>query len=101
MSVIGVAAFFLLFLSGSSQQTSGPASICGVVQDQTGAVMSAIKVALTVADARIETTTSSSGQFCFSHLEPNEYQLVVQARSFRSEDRRLIVHPGESVHLTI
>ena len=63
--------------------------------------MSAATVELTVPDARVETTTDSSGQFCFNHLEPNEYQLVVQARSFHSEHRRLVMHPGESVHLTI
>jgi len=101
MSVIGVAVFFLLHLSGSPQQTSGPASICGTTQDQTGAVMSAVTVELTVADARVETTTDSKGQFCFNHLEPNEYELVVQAHSFHSEHRKLLVHLGESVHVTI
>lgn len=101
MSVIGVAVFSLLLLSGSPRQTSGPASICGIVQDQTGAVMPAATVKLTVVDARVETTTDSSGQFCFNHLEPNEYELVVQAHSFRSEHRKLVVHPSESIHLTI
>jgi hypothetical protein len=59
MSVIGVAVFSLLLLSGSPRQTSGPASICGIVQDQTGAVMSAATVKLNIVDARVKQTTDS------------------------------------------
>jgi hypothetical protein len=63
--------------------------------------MSFAKVKLTVANARIETATGSSGQFCFNHLEPNKYELVVQAHSFHSEHRKLVVLLDESFHLTM
>jgi hypothetical protein len=46
MNIIGVAVPSLLLLSGSPQRASGPSSICGIVKDQTGAVMSAATVGI-------------------------------------------------------
>lgn len=101
MSFTGITAFFAVLLSGLPEQASRSASICGVVQDQSGAVVATAAVRLSFADARLETKTDSDGQFCVHRTEPGEYELTVRARGFQTDHQKLMVRSGESVHLTI
>ncbi len=39
--------------------------------------------------------------FVSSTVEPGEYKLTAQAQGFQAEQQRIVVHSGESVHLTV
>lgn len=64
--------------------TSGQASISGVIQDQTGAVVSGATVSLTLPDGRtIQTVTSDAkGEFALTKLASGSYILIVAAKGF-------------------
>ena len=100
MGFIGLAAMSLVFLSGQEPQLS-PANVCGVVQDQTGATIAGAPAELSADQIHLDTKTNSAGQFCFNHLEQGEYELTLRARGFRTNQQKVIVHAGESVHLAI
>ena len=101
MSFTAIAAIFALLFSVPPPQAPSPENICGTVQDQTGAFIVGAAVELNTANTRLSAKTDAGGQFCFNHLEPGEYEFTAEARSFQTNQQKVTVHPGESVHLTI
>src|SRR5215813_3676437 len=77
------------------------ATICGVVKDQTGAVVVGAAVKLSTNDTRFDGKTDAGGQFCFNRAETGKYDLTVQARGFLPTRQEVVVYSAESVHLTV
>src|SRR5436853_3412045 len=98
-TVIAVVSLMLFSALPSLPETAE--SVCGIVQDQTGASVSGASLELRIANIRLDVTTDAYGQFCFRPLEPGEYELTVNARGFRTNLQKVIVHAGEPVHLAI
>ena len=76
-------------------------TLCGIVQDQTRAVVASAAVELTNAGTRVNTKTGSEGKFCFNHVKPGAYELTVQANGFRTDREKFSVHSAEPANLTI
>jgi hypothetical protein len=100
MNFTAIAAISLTLFSALPWQAGTPESVCGFVQDQTAAFVVAT-LELSAANTRLDATTDAGGQFCFRPLAPGEYELTVHARGFRTNQRKVIVHAGESKRLTI
>lgn len=75
--------------------------MCGTVQDQSGAVVVGADLELKASGTRRTATTGASGEFCFDHIEPGEYQLSAQAPGFKEGLRKITVHAGQSAGLTL
>ncbi|HZE80448.1 MAG TPA: carboxypeptidase-like regulatory domain-containing protein, partial [Candidatus Polarisedimenticolia bacterium] len=101
MNFTVIAAISLLLFPALPPQAGTAESVCGMVQDQSGASVSGAALELRTANTRLDATTDAGGQFCFRPLEPGEYELTVQARGFRTNQQKVIVHAGESTRLTI
>ena len=101
MGFASAVFIFGLLSLWSPQQAPSPRSICGTVQDQTGALVVGAAVELSTADTRLDAKTDAGGQFCFNHVESGEYELTVQSRGFQTNRQKVTLHEGESVHLTI
>src|ERR1700745_3562094 len=76
-------------------------TLCGIVQDQTRAVVASAAVELTNAGTRVKSKTGSEGKFCFAHGKPGRYELTVQANGFRTDREKFSVHSAEPANLTI
>lgn len=94
-------ALLWLFLSATPPRPAAPGNICGVVQDQTGAAIGDAALELTSEGIRVTAHSDASGQFCFSRIEPGDYQLTARARDFRIDRRHLAVQADNSERLTI
>src|SRR6266404_405064 len=107
MGFAAIAVMSLVLFFGSGSQARPPQNICGTVQDQTGASIAGAALELSAANTHLSPSstfsakTDAGGQFCFNSLETGEYELSVQARGFRTDQRKFIVHAGESVHVAI
>ena len=101
MGFASAVFIFGLLSLWSPQQAPSPQSICGTVQDQTGALVVSAAVALSTADTRLDTKTDAGGQFCFTHVASGQHDLIVQCRGFRTSRQKVTLREGESVHLTI
>ena len=101
MSFTAIAAIWMVLFAGRPSQVLPPQNICGDVQDQTRAFVVDATLELATAHTLLYAKTDAGGQFCFNHLEPNEYELTVQASGFQTNRQKVTVHAGESVHLTI
>jgi len=78
-----------------------PASVCGIVQDPTGASVPRATAELRGADTKLNRVTGAEGKFCFNELPPGAYEIAVHGAGFREEHRRISVHSGENARLTI
>jgi Carboxypeptidase regulatory-like domain len=96
---LSAALSFLLFAAASPHVLA--ANVCGVVHDQSGAMIAGATLELAAGNVRFNAKSDASGQFCFGRVEPGEYQLTTQARDFRLDHRKLAVHADESEHVTI
>jgi Carboxypeptidase regulatory-like domain len=76
-------------------------TLCGIIQDQTRAVVTSAAVELTNAGTRVNTKTGSEGKFCFDHVKPGEYELIVQANGFRTDREKFSVHSAQPANLMI
>ena len=76
-------------------------TICGMIQDQTGALIVGAAVDLSNSDTRLDAKTGLAGKFCFNLMKPGEYELTVQANGFRTDRQKISVRSGEPLHLTI
>ena len=115
---------FLLF--SVVPETARAQSVCGVVQDPSGGVIVGASAELNSAEPKLRSDTvprntvpsdtgrtdtihtgpihidtNASGEFCFSQLEAGQYELIAQARGFRTERRKILVRSGETVRLTV
>src|SRR5215469_9590289 len=96
-----LAVFVLLLFVSPSAPATPPETLSGVVRDQSGAVMANVGVELRGSRLHRDIQTDLSGRFTFENLDPGEYDLVVRAQGFRAEHRKVSLHLGESVRLTI
>ena len=101
MNFTGIVAISLMLFPALPPQAGTAESVCGIVQDQSGASVSGAALELRTANTRLDRTTDAGGQFCFRPLGPGEYEFTVQARGFRTNQQKVIVHAGESTRLTI
>src|SRR5919109_2886231 len=77
------------------------ATVCGTVQDQSGAVLVGAELELKAPGSRVAARTGKRGQFCFDHIEPGEYELSAQALGFKPDLRKIRVPAGPPASLTI
>src|SRR5437899_7318937 len=83
-----IAGFALVILLSSiyalAQASLG--GVSGIVRDNSGAVISGAKVTLSndATGEKIETKTSSEGNFTFSQLKAASYTVRIEAPSFRT-----------------
>ena len=79
-----VALLAFSFATANAQVTTG--KVRGLVLDQTGAVVPGAKVTIQSksTNATATATTSGKGEYQFNDLLPGEYQVTVEAPSFRS-----------------
>ncbi len=99
MKVFLFAILWALMLPAVFAQEISPSSVCGVVQDQTGAVIAGVALQLTAVSTRLEARTGAGGEFCFRRVAPGSYELALQLPGFRGERRNLIVRPGQTINL--
>lgn len=100
MGTAAIAALSLLLFAAPAPQSSG-ADVCGVVQDQTGAIVGGAAFELRSGNIGLTAKSDASGEFCFHRVEPGDYQLTTQARNLRVDRREIIAQAGQSPHLTI
>jgi len=84
-AVLGLAVFSPWFVNAQEQakKIDNKGAIRGTVTDQTGAVITGAKVALSIAaGSKQETQTDAKGGYGFSGLEAGTYTLVVTAPNF-------------------
>src|ERR1700727_2495917 len=81
---LAVVILLLVSLTAFAQYSG---NIQGVVTDPSDAAVAGASVRLTNADTGIEAnaTTSSSGNYRFSSLEPGRYTVTVVARGFKTQ----------------
>jgi Carboxypeptidase regulatory-like domain len=102
--------FFSLFLclvvvaifSASARGQVGSASLSGIVQDQSGAIIPGASVTIknVASDAQRASHSNGSGSFTFSALPSGDYNLTVQASGFKQLIRSSIhLNPGDSLSL--
>src|SRR6516164_8988769 len=99
-----VALFILtaLLLGGLATQvgaqTTTTGAVSGVVQDQTGAIVSDATLTLTSkATGEISTAKSdSSGGYSFSLMRPGEYSLTAEKPGFRRLERNVTIAIGQN-----
>src|ERR1041385_2135713 len=79
------AVMLLCVLSAAILFGSPVGSISGTVKDSTGAVVPSVQLSLTntTTNARVTTTTNTSGEFQFLQLPPANYSLVAEAQGFK------------------
>ena len=100
MKSTAIALLWLLLTATPPRQTA-PGSVCGVVQDQTGAAIGNATLELTSEGIRVTAQSDASGEFCFKRVEPDDYQLTTRTRDFRLDRRRVTVQAEKSERLTI
>jgi hypothetical protein len=89
-------------LSLSAQEYRG--TVAGVITDASNAVVANVKVSLTNVEtnAAFNTTTTSTGVYTFSLLEPGIYRLHAEVPGFKPIDvARIEVHTAEKVGLNL
>jgi hypothetical protein len=94
-----LVAGMLFVLCGTLQAQVGSASLSGVVQDQSGAVIpgAAVKLANAQNGAERTATSNSSGSFTFAAVSSGDYNLTITANGFSDYVRNGIhLNPGDS-----
>ena len=98
---VGVCAILLCCASPAAPQSVGdsqplPATITGIVTDETGAAIAGATVTWSQDDisASVRVATGASGQFSFSPVPSGPYRLAVSSPGFASEIVSGMVPPG-------
>jgi hypothetical protein len=95
-----VAAFVLLCTSAWAQPQS--ASIRGVVENETGAVLAGATVVLSHPDGALkETRTDQQGRFAFNSVARGEFVLIVEADQYQTAEQRIVVGPEPVAELRV
>src|ERR1700680_1207059 len=81
-----LTAIVLLLNSPASAQPSGKGEIKGTVTDSSGAVVpnATVTATSTTQGTKLSRTTSSSGDFDLSPLNPDVYRITVTANGFQT-----------------
>jgi len=76
-------------------------TICGVVQDQSGAVVAKAHIRLSSPNGALNANADDTGRFCFPDLQPGTFEILTQAEGFNASRQAAILHPGEQFRTTI
>ena len=101
MLVLPIAALSISFWLQGTGLTAPAASLCGTVQDQTGAPLTGAAVHLASASLAYDAISDASGEFCFANLEPGDYRLAVQLPDFRTSQKDLVLRAAATIQLTV
>lgn len=93
LSVSGILALLVLFLSGIMSAQVATGAISGTVKDSSGAVLPRVKVSILNEDTGIarEIVTDPTGRYSVLSLNLGHYQLTAMAEGFQTEIRRGIL----------
>src|SRR6266446_1549790 len=85
-SLVLLTAIVLLWSSSASAQLSGKGEIKGVVTDSSGAVVpgATVTATSTTQGSKLSRTTSNSGDFDLTPLNPDVYRITVTATGFQT-----------------
>jgi len=86
-------------VNGPNGEAEG--SVCGVVQDQTGAGITGAALELHSGNTHLDASTDGKGQFCLSPIGPGQYELEINAKDFKSKHLQGALNSGESVRITV
>src|SRR5262245_41007910 len=94
---------FPLSLSGLAQSLGSAGTISGTVTDPNNAVVKGATVVLqnSVTGYRRTATTDSGGEFRFTDVPPNNYQLTVTASEFNTASQGVTVRTLVPINLNI
>jgi len=96
---MGLTALALWFALSSARELQPP-SVCGIVQDQTGAAVAAASVELLDSSGvRLTGRTGANGDFCFASVKPGAYSLTIDAPGFRRQQSGLALSPESELSL--
>ena len=74
-----------------------PGSICGSIQDVTGAPVVGAKITLTRPDlTSVDEFSDENGRFTFTNVKPGEFQLTIASPGFTSQGTSGLLHDGEN-----
>jgi hypothetical protein len=98
-----LTASLLLVPAHVLPQSESTSAIIGLVTDATGEAIpgAAATISGLETDLKRFTKTDASGRCSFNDLEAGNYQLMIEARDFRTDRRTVSVIRGQSVRLTI
>ena len=93
----------VLGLSSVAWSQTETGQITGAITDQTGAIVpnAAITATNTATGAVRDTTSSSSGDYTVSNLQPGEYLVLVQASGFAKFEQKVVLTVGAKLGLDI
>src|SRR5271168_4921382 len=96
--LVSVAVILLGSMLVLAQSTVGTGSIQGTVTDQTGAVVSNAKVAITnkATAATIRLTASSAGTYSSGPIQPGDYVVRAEAKGFKTVETPVTVQVGNT-----
>jgi hypothetical protein len=100
---LSLCLMLLAMLCTPARGQVGSASLSGIVQDQTGAIVPGATVTLqnAASDALRTSHSNGSGSFTFSAVLSGDYNLTVQASGFKRLIRSSVhLNPGDSLALT-
>ena len=101
MLLLAVAALSVSLSPPGYGQAASGASLCGTVQDQTGASLTGAAVHLASAAIAYDAVSDRNGEFCFTNLDPADYRLAVQFEDFRNFQKDFVLRTGATARLTI
>ncbi|MGH9493660.1 MAG: carboxypeptidase regulatory-like domain-containing protein, partial [Candidatus Sulfotelmatobacter sp.] len=93
-----VVGLWALLASMSSAQE---ATICGTVQDQSGAAIAGADLQLRSSAALLTSRAGADGQFCFQDVAPGEYEISTSSKGFVTDVRKVTVPSSSAVQLTV
>jgi hypothetical protein len=103
VSAFLLLTFSLIFLSGTNLRAQvDSASLSGVVEDQTGAILPGATVTVRdIATGVVHSSqTNSSGLFAFLAIPSGDYRLTIQQHGFKQLVQQSVhLNPGDSISL--
>src|SRR5262245_47171503 len=99
--LLALSAGVCAYADGQSLGSAG--TVAGAVTDPTGAVIVGASVVLQngVTGYKREVTTDAAGNFKFSDVPPNTYQLAVSANGFNNSTQSLNVRTSVPVNANV
>lgn len=86
----------LLVLVATEAAGQGGPALTGLVEDQTGAVVSKVRIVLVNRSSGQvrETVSDQAGRFSFKELQPGDYSLLGHAEDFQSDEQAVTLGDG-------
>jgi Carboxypeptidase regulatory-like domain len=102
-NVVAAMLCLALCVVSASAQTTGNASLSGVVSDPTGAVVpgATVEIHNPVSQFDRSTTTDSAGRFSFTNVPVNPYHLSVAAKGFAAYSQDVDVRSAVPLNLKV